>query len=360
VFAGLEPGTYKVASTQPAGYLDGKETLGSASGTKPSNDVMDKIVLGPGVNAVDYLFGELGASLGDKVWNDANKNGKQDSGEAGLVGVKATLIAAGADAIFGTADDVKTVTTTNNTGNYLFSGLKAGQYQVEFSALNGYLFSPANIDTNDSIDSDAIATTGKTGTYTLAAGQSNTSVDAGLYRQIATNLTKPTSFWNGASGQDLIKSFGGSASSTALANWLATSFSNLYGSSAGSMNLTGKTNTYVASLFQTVFADANRQADAQVLATALSVFTTNTSLNTNSAARTKATSLGFALSSSGAGAASYNVGANGAAFGLANNTSKKISELLTLANSKAIGGVLNGGNQSLILQTRIVFSGING
>jgi hypothetical protein len=352
-------GGYTIKETQPTCFTDGMDKAGSRGGTL-SNDTISAITLPSSTNAIDYIFGELGASLGDKVWNDANKNGVQDSGEAGLAGITVKLTGAGADAIFGTLDDTAAQTTTNSSGVYSFSGLAAGKYTVNFTANNGWLLSPANVGSNDNVDSDADAITGTTAVYTLTNNQSNLTVDAGMYRQIATGLTQSASFWNGATGQDLINSFGNTSGGKSLANYLATTYSALYGTSAGSMNLTNKTNAQVAALFQSLYADPSRQADAQLMATALSVFATTNSLNTNSTARTKATNAGFVLSTNGAGAASYNVGAFGAAFGLTNNTSTTISDLLARANARAVSGAINGGNASLATQTYMVFWGING
>lgn len=58
VFSDLNAGTYKVAETQPAGYLDGKDALGSAGGTL-GNDLITNIELAAGVSAVNYNFGEI-------------------------------------------------------------------------------------------------------------------------------------------------------------------------------------------------------------------------------------------------------------------------------------------------------------
>jgi hypothetical protein len=57
-FAGLVPGTYSVTQTQPEGWDDGKDSLGSEGGTL-SNDLLSGINLLPGVDATNYNFGEL-------------------------------------------------------------------------------------------------------------------------------------------------------------------------------------------------------------------------------------------------------------------------------------------------------------
>ena len=70
-------------------------------------------------------------AIGDRVWADANGDGVQDPGEAGLGGVSVELVTAGPDGLFGTGDDVVAATTTTNAaGNYIFDGLAAGAYVV--------------------------------------------------------------------------------------------------------------------------------------------------------------------------------------------------------------------------------------
>jgi hypothetical protein len=57
-FAGLRPGSYTVTKTHPAGYIDGKSTVGSLGGQAAAN-VISGISLPTNVNAHDYNFGEL-------------------------------------------------------------------------------------------------------------------------------------------------------------------------------------------------------------------------------------------------------------------------------------------------------------
>ncbi len=178
-FAGLRPGTYSVTETQPAGYLDGKDTAGSAGGNTTVNDVISAVVLTPGSNSVENNFGEITpASIGDKVFNDLNANGLQDAGEGGVAGVTVRLFTC-VNNQPGVQVGVDKVTDAN--GNYNFGGLAPGDYIVQFVAPNGSVLSTANVGGNDLIDSDAGAG-GYTGCYTLAAGETNTSVDAGLVK----------------------------------------------------------------------------------------------------------------------------------------------------------------------------------
>jgi protocatechuate 3,4-dioxygenase beta subunit len=111
----------------------------------------------------------LGA-IGDYVWRDDNGNGVQDGGEPFLVGVPVTL-----------SGTVSASTTTDGSGKYLFTGLPAGNYQVTFGLPSGgYAFTIPNAGSDDAKDSDASTATGQTGVYTLAAGETNLTVDAGV------------------------------------------------------------------------------------------------------------------------------------------------------------------------------------
>src|SRR5262249_38891081 len=91
-------------------------------------------------------------------------------------------------------------------------------------------------------------------------------------------------FWANKKGQALINSFNGGSPATALSAWLATTFSNMYGSNAGANNLTGQTNAQVAAFYQSLFNNSATKLDAEVLATALNVYATTSSLGGGPAA----------------------------------------------------------------------------
>ncbi len=57
-FTGLLAGTYQLSETQPSGFSDGRETVGSAGGNSNVNDLMSGIGIGGGKDEIDYLFGE--------------------------------------------------------------------------------------------------------------------------------------------------------------------------------------------------------------------------------------------------------------------------------------------------------------
>ncbi|WP_255076982.1 SdrD B-like domain-containing protein [Lacihabitans sp. CCS-44] len=133
----------------------------------------------------DFDFGDMSvtpfASIGNFVWQDTNQNGVQDLGEPGISGVTVTLESPSGTFISNT--------TTASNGQYSFTGIIPGDYVVAFDRPSGYISSSSNSGANDSIDSDANATTGKTGTYSLVAGQSNQTIDAGFYVQSCADIS---------------------------------------------------------------------------------------------------------------------------------------------------------------------------
>ncbi len=125
-FPGLVSGSYRVsvdASTLPPGLTS------LTSGNEPLD-----VALPTGTNdtTVDFGYAADDASIGDRVWNDANGNGVDDAGDSGLGGVQLQLTEAGPDDVLGTADDVSLFTTTTTaSGAYDFPGLASGLYRVD-------------------------------------------------------------------------------------------------------------------------------------------------------------------------------------------------------------------------------------
>jgi hypothetical protein len=94
--------------------------------------------------------------------------------------------------------------------------------------------------------------------------------------------------------------------------------------------------------------------DAQVLGVALGVYATTLSLG-----GTVGTQYGFKVTTGGLGAATYNVGTGGAAFGVANGTTLTVMQILLAADARAVNGVLDNGDVRLRTLANDVFSGIN-
>ena len=122
----------------------------------------------------------LSVAIGDLVWKDLNANGLQDGGEPGVAGV-AVEVFSSTDATIGNADDVSYGQAgTDAAGHYAFAALPDGlAYYEVFHAPVGYTFVTQAAGSNRTIDSDPSAS-GVTGLFTVTAGQSDTSHDAGL------------------------------------------------------------------------------------------------------------------------------------------------------------------------------------
>jgi hypothetical protein len=161
-------------------------------------------------------------------------------------------------------------------------------------------------------------------------------------------------YWNNRNGQALIKALN-SGTGTQLGDWLAATLPNTFGKNAGGNDLAGQSNAYIAALFQQDFVMKGVKLDAQVLATALSVYATNATLDPTKVAA----SYGFTVSGDGAGTATANVGSNGDAFGVANNTTLTLMDLLLAADAQAVSGVLYNGNAARRNAANAVFSAVN-
>src|SRR5262249_12535367 len=136
-------------------------------------------------------------------------------------------------------------------------------------------------------------------------------------------------FWNNKNGQALIPALNRGGNSPELGDWVALTFEHMYGAESAN-ELRGKNNAYIAALSQQDFLQKGIKLDAQVLAAALSVYVTNSTLDSTQAA----TKYGFIVSGNGVGTATFNVGSNGDAFGVANNASLTVMDLLLATDSQ--------------------------
>ena len=125
---------YTITETQPAGYLDGADTVGSLGGTL-GNDAFSGVVVAAADAGTGYDFGEvLAASLTGSVYLDGDNDGARDPGETGVGGVTVTLT--GTDDL---GNPVNLSTTTAADGTYGFTGLRPGTYAVTETHPAGYL-----------------------------------------------------------------------------------------------------------------------------------------------------------------------------------------------------------------------------
>jgi len=182
-FSNLAPGSYKVCVTPMTGYTQTYDLV-------PPLDNCATVLLSSGDNRTDVDFGYYKpATIGDKVWFDSNGDGIQNNGEPGLPGVTVTLY----DCLTKTA---VATTTTDVNGLYSFTG-PAGSYYAIFSA-PGYYFTKQYQGTDQGLDSNADIN-GKTDCITIAPGETNNTIDAGLYK----NATIGDFVWNDLNGNGI-------------------------------------------------------------------------------------------------------------------------------------------------------------
>ncbi|MBI3839668.1 MAG: hypothetical protein HY288_17240 [Planctomycetia bacterium] len=131
-FEGLRPGTYGIGEIQPAGYLDGLDSPGTAGGTAQNpGDMITGAVLTPGLDADDYDFGELlPASISGQV--------HARRGDACDVADGATPISGVVMQLLNAQGTIIATTTTDSQGDYQFSNLLPGTYSVHEGQPAGY------------------------------------------------------------------------------------------------------------------------------------------------------------------------------------------------------------------------------
>ena len=111
------------------------------------------------------------ATIGDKVWIDADGDGIQDAAESGLPNVTVTLYSA--DSPF--VDQ----TTSDQNGDYTFENLAPGEFYLEFTgAPAGFNITTKNAGNDGGIDSD-IDAGGQTDIFTVGVGSYHDEYDAG-------------------------------------------------------------------------------------------------------------------------------------------------------------------------------------
>ena len=217
-FTGLFSGRYIVSIPLLPGFTQSPNTSTQATSPFPDNDVDNDNNLVTNISGILYTnvitlsvngeptndgdddngnltldLGECGNSfIGDYVWYDANSNGIQDAAELGINNVDVTI----------TFEDGTTAVTqthfyNNHDGYYDFKNLGPGTYKITFMTPLGFAPTTANVGTNDSIDSDPI---NGDAFVTIAANESNFTIDAGFQPPCNGNLRLGNQVWNDYDG----------------------------------------------------------------------------------------------------------------------------------------------------------------
>ena len=305
------------------------------------------------VSAVGTTFTVNGAlapsSLSGIVFSDFNNDGQVDFGEQGIAGVPINVT--GTDDL---GHAVNLSQTTDAAGTYVFLNLRPGTYTItETQQPAGYTPGIASVGTGGGTVSGAQFTVSLTAG--LNAMNYNYGEEPAATGPVQKGQTAGIGFWNNKNGQALINALNGGATSTQLGNWLAATFPHMFGAASGSNDLAGENNAYVASFFQGRFVVHGQKLDAQVLATALAVYVTDGTLDNTGVG----TQYGFLVGGNGVATATFNVGTNGAAFGVADNTTMTVMDLLLAADAQSVNGVLYNGNTTKRNLANNIFSAIN-
>lgn len=126
------------------------------------------------VGPVNSQITVVGSTIGDLVWHDANRNGIHDAGERGLDKVNVILTGTGTR-----GETITRTTTTDQNGNYAFSGLVSGTYFVTLTGVDDLTPAPYQQGTDEAVDSNLYPDYTST-TITVTEGETYTHLDLGL------------------------------------------------------------------------------------------------------------------------------------------------------------------------------------
>lgn len=177
LFKDLLPGEYTVEFMKPEGYeFTGSHIGGTAViDSDPNPEGMTaaiKLVSGQCDDTIDAgVYKHTG--LGNRVWEDGNSNGIQDTFEKGIPMAAVNL--------YNWAGTKVGTTFTDSDGYYSFSNLLPGKYTVEFILPEDYMFTESFRGENIVKDSNA-GQDGKTPVIELSSGKNDDTIDAGLIK----------------------------------------------------------------------------------------------------------------------------------------------------------------------------------
>jgi len=134
------------------------------------------------------------ATLGDRVWFDADADGIQDPEETGLGGITVELQVPFRRLVQSTVSD--------SSGAYAFHDLTPGDYLLRVQPPVGFAATLAQQGADPALDSDLDPASGFTPVFSLAAGQTDADRDIGLREAPVSHWTpRGVGFWIRHSGQ---------------------------------------------------------------------------------------------------------------------------------------------------------------
>lgn len=174
-FEGLLPGRYELALVRPvdkAWTVRGESVVDPGTGRTGLHSLLsgsDVLIADAGL--IDLRTEEL-ARIGDRVFEDRNGNGIQDTEDVGLVGAEVRLLDSQGNTVAQTRTDVN--------GQWGLS-VAPGSYQIQVVTGTRVNASPARQGNDPARDSDVDAR-GLSAPFTVRAGQTELGIDAGGWR----------------------------------------------------------------------------------------------------------------------------------------------------------------------------------
>ena len=171
--APLPPDTYRIQETQPAGYLQGTNTVGTVNGVPEGVlvpvDMIGSIALTSGQQSIGNNFGEvLPVTVAGNVYDDLDGTGSLEPGDPPISGTMLTLL--------NPAGAIVATTATGATGTYSFTTTSSGPlppdtYTIEETQPAGYLQGTNTVGTVNGVTDGVLVPVDMIGSIVLTSGQ---------------------------------------------------------------------------------------------------------------------------------------------------------------------------------------------
>jgi len=188
-FENIAAGDYQIQLAMPSNYVLSAQDQGSDDTLDSDFEVTDFVAtvtaLSADIEHVDagmYLDATTTTGTGFKiegaVWEDADRDGINDSTEVYLPNITLSLVDVDGNPI-NDSTGTAYIVVTNSDGIYTFENVAAGDYNVKLTMPADYALSPIMVGTDTTVDSDFEDTAFVANVMSLSADVS--SLDAGIY-----------------------------------------------------------------------------------------------------------------------------------------------------------------------------------